>query len=109
MKAPTGKELRDMGMAKALDRAGDEWREFILKKMRNYIRRRKQRGEQQFLMENFRAVVVSRKWPLPPSPNCWGGITGAAAKQGLIKRTRWLVPAQSAKTHGHLVRVWLAL
>ena len=109
MKAPTGKELKEVGMTKALDHAGIKWQNFILGKMRNYCKRRKKRGKTEFLTENFRAVAVRRKWPLPPSPNSWGAITIAAKNAGIIKPTNRVRPAQSPKTHGHGIRVWIAL
>lgn len=109
MKAPTGKELRELGMRRALDRASIKWQAFILVKMRNYCKRRKRRGEAEFVTERFRAVSVSRKWPPPPSPNSWGAITMAAKNAGIIKPTNRVRPAQSPKTHGHGIRVWLAV
>lgn len=111
MKAPTGKELKDAGMAKALDHAGEEWESVNFANLAAFCEVRKEIGRPYFRAEEYREFAITSGLPLPPSSQCWGAFFNAAAKpkHGLIKSTKKYEPAQSPATHGHPVLVWFAV
>lgn len=91
-------ELKERGMAYALQAEREEWINAALFALRHFALR----GE--FRMEEFRS------WYGYPPHNAavWGALTNRACKDGLIEWTGRYEPSTSPRTHAHPVKVWRA-
>lgn len=82
----TGEELRDAGIAQAIESADwkePEWSEKAYKTLIAYLSN--QHGE--FMTEQFRNwAKIFKRLSDPPSARAYGGIMRKAAKAGLIKK-----------------------
>lgn len=101
-KKSLGQRLAEEGMELVLENCGEQWREAAMKKLRRWCSRR----VEPFAFEEFRAWALKRGLPAPHSPNAWGALAQAAARDRMMIRTRRLKPATSPLTHGHMVRLW---
>lgn len=103
-----GRALKEAGMQAALSASGD-WSDYIIRKLRYFIRKRKAQGKPVFKIEELRAFAEMAGWEPPKSPNCWGTVPQNASKLGLIRWTGKYAPARSKRTHSHDVKTWRAL
>lgn len=101
---------KEQGQQLALELAGD-WKDRVLMELRGWLAIHRAQGNSTMTLEQFRADAKNQ----PASHKAWGSLPRLACKEGLIAPalhgdgspvTR---PAESVKTHGHLVRVWLNL
>lgn len=99
----TGTILRDVGMARTLEAEGDRWLEQAMRALTSFAALPEWRT---FKAEDFRAWYIAQGYPAPHSHKVWGGLTGTAARRGVIRWTRGYAPAMSPKTHSHDVKVW---
>jgi len=96
-----GEALKERGQQLALFNAGEVWQDHAMAQLRRFAA---QRGE--FTMEQFRYEFLTQGNDEPPSPNCWGALTTAAQRAGVIEHTGKYVKAVSARTRAHRVSVW---
>lgn len=108
MKPASGKELKELGQAQALESAGYDWTEDMLGKLKAFIKARRDMGFSTFKMEDFRAVALVSQWEPPKSSNAWGAFTTAACRAGLIVWTGQYERAESPRTRAHDVKTWRA-
>lgn len=107
MKPATGKELKEIGQAAALENSG-EWCAAMRKLFVAFLKVRKDMGQPYFKTEDLRMLAEKSNWPLPKSAAAWGAFTSSMCKAGLIVWTGLYEPAESKATHGHPVKVWRA-
>lgn len=99
---PSGEELK----AHALDQVEDgasEWLAAALAMLATYLDRY---VAEEFRIEQFRAYATANGLPAPRSHHAWGSLPRNAVRAGLIAWTGRFEAAQSARTHGHPVRVY---
>lgn len=82
---PTGEELRDIGINKAVQHA-DEESDNWSKEAYRYLTIFTMHHEGEFMTENFREYCEKFKLPTPPSLRAYGSIMVKAANNGLIKK-----------------------
>ena len=99
----SGSALKEIGMQRALDHAGESWTEETMQALREFCARLKSEGIHTLMMEDFRCT---RYKALPPSSNAWGAFTSIAARRGIIRFSGDYRPTKSPKTHGHPAKVW---
>lgn len=102
-KPPTGKELRDDGIRRALQRADDthgEWKERAYDFLLEYLKGL----EGEFMAEEVR-VASLETIPAPPSNRAWGGIILKAARAGLIRQVGFR-SVKNPRAHCAIVGVW---
>lgn len=104
-----GLQLKQQGQQIALFNSGDEWVSYILDKFRAFCKARKDMGMPEFRFEEFRYVAETSGWDTPASHKVWGALPRRFVGEKLIAPTKKYEPAQSKKTHGHPVKVWVAL
>jgi len=92
---------RDEGMARAADRAGNEWMDAAVADFAAFIR-----AHGPATCEAWRYDWLSRKNPSPESHKAYGAVASSAARRGLVVNTGRYVKAQSVKTHAHAVPLW---
>lgn len=73
--------------------------------IKDWATARKSANKRQFRFEEYRDYCQSIDL-LPPSHKAWGALARSIARAGLIRKTRFVEPAISAKTHAHGVAVW---
>ena len=103
MTEKTGAELRDSGMAQALnhaDEAEPTWSDQAYEFVCEFAERRVE-----FRAEQVREHAERFGLPVPPSARAWGGVINRAVKASLIKRVRFDV-CSNAKAHRCNVSVW---
>ena len=66
-------------------------------------------GRQEFTFELFRMHAQLEHLPDPTSPKCWGSLSLAAQRAGIVEWTGRYIPASSVKTHAHPIRVLRAM
>lgn len=100
---PTGKDLRDAGIRKAINHANkkdNNWSEKAYNFLINFIR-----SNSEFMVEDVRKAsdgVVDE----PPSLRAWGSIIVRASKEKLIKRVGFR-NVSNAKAHATPASVWI--
>ena len=80
---PTGEQLRDQGIERAVTHADKEipnWQETAFRFLRHYIKTHKE-----FLAEDVRETSTFEV-PEPPSNRAWGAVMVRAVKEGLIEK-----------------------
>lgn len=104
MSAALGRRLRDSGIQAVLELEG-EWKERYRAQLIHWFERRL-RGHL-FTGETLRFVAIERGVGEPHHHCAWGGasnsLIGTWLRSGQIEVVA-LVPAESAKTHAHLLR-----
>lgn len=100
---------RDRGIDQAATHAEESspgWSDRTITALRIFCENLKAGDRREFLFEEFR---VTRGSDAPHSHKAWGSIPGVAIRLGIIKFTGRYEPAKSLKTHGHEVRVYVAM
>ena len=92
-------------MDDALSAAGALWVDHAYQVFIDWSKTRKSANKRQFRFEEYRDYCQSIDL-LPPSHKAWGALARSIARAGLIRKTGFVEPAVSAKTHGHDVCVW---
>lgn len=98
----TGQQLRDQGIAKAVNHAEKEnpnWKEKAFQFLCDYIK-----GHSEFMIEEVREASEGIV-PIAPSSRAWGSIAVRAARSGLITRTGYR-SVKNARAHCAIVSVW---
>ena len=95
-----GMELRDAGIERAFENAGD-WRDDALLALKRYCA-----ISREFCTEDFRLWWLTRGGYHPHTHHAWAGLFRTAEASGLVKPTGQFVMAKSPKTHAHRVRVY---
>jgi hypothetical protein len=103
-----GQARKEAGQQLALFHAGD-WTDTAIACFVEFCKARKTSGQRSFKFEDFRGFAITSGLPSPVSHKVWGALPRIAVKRGLIAWTGQHAPAQSAKTHGHYVKTWVAL
>lgn len=103
-----GQQLKEAGLQLAESSAGS-WVDDMLAALATFCIVRKDHGLPLFRFEEFRQAAIKAGHSEPKSHKAWGCLPRLAVKRGLIAWTGKHVPAHSAKTHGHYIKVWQAL
>jgi hypothetical protein len=98
---PVGELLRDVGMMRTLAAEPDTWIDGALAALTRFAG-----AGRSFRMEQFRAWYLEGGYAEPHDHHVWGALTNRAAKEGVIHFTGRYEPSESARTHGHDVKVW---
>lgn len=102
---PTGAELRETGMSKAIDHANTShanWSEVAYKFLLEYVSKLSEGST--FLTEDVRAASLLIV-PEPPSLRAWGGIIRRAAISGVVSSAGY-ESVSNPKAHCATARVW---
>jgi hypothetical protein len=100
-----GEALKREGMQAALDFAGEDWRELVVREFREWAKRQVALGMRTAKIEEFRAVARCH----PPTTKAWGSLPRILIKEGLIRPVIGADgypvrrPAAAARTHAHHV------
>ena len=97
-----GRELRDIGISKAIDSANastENWSGLAYMFLLKFIR-----STSEFMTEEVRAASEGII-PQPPSSRAWGGIIVRAAKSNMIKR-KGFRNVKNAKAHCTPATLW---
>lgn len=84
---PTGPQLRDIGIQKAVEHADavcDKWSDKAYEVLKKYLARFE--SGHHFMGEQVRLFADTEGLPKPLSLRAWGGVMQRAAKEGLIKQ-----------------------
>ena len=98
----TGQELRDNGIAVAIQHANqveEKWSEIAYNFFLSFIR-----NNSEFQIEDVRTAAINSV-PEPPSKRAWGGIAVKASKAGLIRRMGFR-NVKNPKAHCTPATVW---
>lgn len=100
-KRPTGAELRDAGMQRAVDHADREipsWQDLALDAFRAYAR-----AHREFTTEDVR--LGSPNVPTPPDKRAWGHVARRACREMVVQRIG-LTQAKSPTVHAMYVTLY---
>lgn len=100
---PTGQQLRDEGMARAVDHADEvvpAWSEGAL----DYVKA-VAATEHEVTAEKVRQYAMARGFVEPPDRRAWGAVMIRAAKVGVLTKGPW-TEATDPKVHRNAVRLW---
>jgi hypothetical protein len=100
----TGSELRDAGMAQALEHAEEvsqDWGARAFKFVEIFARRRIE-----FRAEQVRVYAEKRGLESPPSKRSWGAVVAKAVRKKIIRRVRF-EPCENPKAHSCWVSLWI--
>lgn len=100
--SPTGNELRDRGIEKAIEHADALYGTWSLQAYNFLLKYLSSASE--FMVEDVRKASEGMV-PPPPSLRAWGGVIVRACKAGLIKRTGFR-NVTNAKAHATPASVW---
>lgn len=100
-----GMSLRDTGIERAYENAGEDWRAAALLAFQEFCRRH---HGQEFRIEDFRVWYLSRGGLHPHTHHCWAGLAKTAEAKGWIAATGKFVLALSPATRAHRVQVYRA-
>ena len=103
---PTGQELRDIGIERAVDHANrvvENWSDKAYAFFLMFL----DRHQGQFMAEYVRAAAAGIV-PDPPDARAWGGILAKAAKDGKIKSLGY-VPQHNPQAHRSPKNVWVKI
>ena len=98
----SGQELRDVGIAKAIDNAErhhENWTYYAYQFLLNYTKSHKE-----FMAEDVR-VASEGIVDMPPSKRAWGGVFVRAVKSGLIRR-KGFQNVKNSKAHCTPATLW---
>lgn len=101
----SGKELKDIGQKKVLENNAC-FRDVALNELRRYLVMLSINKVEVFTFENFRQHYFREGFAPPSHHNAWGALASKAVKEGIIVWTGEYIPATSARTHGHPVKIW---
>ena len=96
--APTGEELRDKAIARALDNAPPDWVQSVWDALDVITRK----GPWQFTTDQVWNLCNCK----PPEPRALGGLMREAAAKGMIRKTDRVVPSSRPECHRRPVAVW---
>jgi hypothetical protein len=105
MKFPTGKELQEEGMQRAIDTTEKlipEWSDFAYQYLQQYCR---EHPGQEILGEDVRAASIGIV-PEPKSNRAWGAIFSRGARSGLLDHVGYK-PVKNPRGHCGLTRIWI--
>jgi hypothetical protein len=91
---------KERGMSLAASR-NSEWIALALEDLRVFAA-----GQDEFVLEGFRARQVLLHRPMPTNHHAWGALASAAIRAGIIEPTGRYVKARSVKTHAHPIAVY---
>lgn len=104
----SGAELRDVGMAEAVDHADEavpSWSDRALKAIRRFLNE-SALANGEFMTEDFRLwAYQNAALPRPPSHRAWGAVVVKARSLALIDRVR-LDSVKNPKAHRANATVW---
>lgn len=102
----TAEQLRDAGMALALEHADakiPKWGDMCYELLKQYL----VITSGTFLTEYFRPWAESIKGlPAPPTPKAYGPVMNRAARAGIIKHLGY-APTSNPKGHKHPSSIWI--
>ncbi|MHB8914925.1 MAG: hypothetical protein ACYC4K_03835 [Thiobacillus sp.] len=101
----SGLALKAQGMDDAMAAAGELWADHAYRVFKDWSAARKSANKRQFRFEEYRDYCQSIDL-LPESHKAWGALARSLARSGLMRKTGFVEPAVSVKTHGHDVAVW---
>jgi len=101
---PTGKELRDEGINKAVNHADLRVPNWSIKALKYVIEYAKK--NMFFTCEDVRIQSRKDNFPQPPDGRAWGGIISKARQREFIIRTRETRSAKIASNHAGPCRIW---
>lgn len=119
----TGQQLKEEGIKIVLSR-NERWSEHILHVLENFCAVRKEKGQPQFVLEEFRRHCRTPKHRYTPEHrrtpehcrglgiaeprhhNAWGAIAREAARKGLIEWTGECCQAKAPLAHARIIKVW---
>lgn len=99
-----GKELRDLGIAKAEQSANydtAQWSEKAYAFLEHFLNNH----NGSFMAEEVRSLAAYQDFPLPPNARAWGGVIARAAKAKLIERVG-IQKVKNKKAHCANAAVW---
>lgn len=99
---PTGLQLRDIGIQKAVDHADavhDGWSDKAYSFLLNFIK-----SSREFMTEDIREAAIGIV-PEPLSNRAWGSVVLKAARNGLIYKSG-IVQVKNPKAHMANANVW---
>lgn len=102
--APSGAQLRDIGMQTAADHASEAWNEKAYEYLKKYLKINRDK----FMTEFFRQWAESNGLHPPPTARAYGSIISKAAKKELIKHCGYS-RTSNYKAHKTPASVWQAL
>lgn len=100
---PTGEELKQAGIAQAVQHADvvvESWSEKAHKLFIEYIK-----NVEQFKTEDARVYAEEKGLEIPPTKRAWGAIVLKLARQGYIKRIG-IVTVDNPKAHKGFTALW---
>lgn len=106
--ATASRAAKEAGQQLAIEFA-TEWKDAVLLELRGWLAIHRARGHTTMTFEAFRHEARSQ----PASFKAWGALPAIACKAGLIAPrvhpdgSPVMRAAESVKTHGHFIRVWV--
>lgn len=97
------KALRDQGIKRAVDHAGDEWKDRAYRIFISFV---KLNGRQPFMTEDVR-MYAGHAIEEPPDRRAWGHIAVKAARAGLIMKIGY-APHKDPSRHNGPSTIWRA-
>ena len=94
-----GRKLRDEGIDRVLENAGDEWKAKVLGEL---IKLKGQTIKAEDLRRHCLAAGI-----FPHHPNAWGGFTQGLVKQGRLKKTGSYTQMTDPNSHGRETKIYL--
>lgn len=104
---PIGQLLARQALDRLEAREGDEWRDDLMSLWPRFSARLASLGRAEFRIEEFREFALASGLREPVSHHAWGCVPRWL--KGLVVATGRYESAQSARTHGHPVRVYRVL
>lgn len=101
---PTGTELRDTGIRRAVDnadRVNGSWSDGAYNLLVTIAG-----AGLEFMVEDVRKFAESVNFPVPPSARAWGAIAVKAVKAGVIRRVGYS-QVKNPKAHGTPASLWV--
>jgi hypothetical protein len=105
--AQKGARLRDEGIKRAEENAGEDWKIEAKKYLHKYVRAARE-NQSTFKAENIILYAEKMGLPKPPDGRAWGGIIYQAQRQTLIVPTGDYRPSEIPEHHRGPKRVYRA-
>jgi hypothetical protein len=99
-----GRELRDIGMQRAADKAGEQW-QHDAKIVVRLVSRMFEKEGRPFTTEDVRQKSLGYGLEVVGEPRSWGAIMVSAVKDGLIEKVGYGIAA-NAQAHRRPVTLW---
>lgn len=104
-KKPSGKQLKERGMKRAVDHAGKNWKHAVLNAIREWRANWSEEGRK-YAFEDIRLHLSEIGISQPPHVNAWGGICRSAVNAGIIRATGEYRLAKLPAAHARVVRLY---